>query len=142
MICCCLTDKESGFCRGLSREGLKRIRGELGWRGKLVMLIESGATGEDGTSHDELCTPAGLKRIAEVLEGVGPPIGRIVTWNSTGVATVTALVKDAHAAGLVVHPPTRCGRTRCRSVVPRWLRCTWRCFATRGSTGCLRISPT
>jgi len=106
MICCCLTDKESGFCRGLSREGLKRIRGELGWRGKLVMLIESGATGEDGTSHDELCTPAGLKRIAEVLEGVGPPIGRIVTWNSTGVATVTALVKDAHAAGLVVHPYT------------------------------------
>jgi glycerophosphoryl diester phosphodiesterase len=70
------------------------------------MLIESGATGEDGTSHDELCTPAGLKRIAEVVEGVGPPIGRIVTWNSTGVGTVTALVKDAHAAGLVVHPYT------------------------------------
>jgi glycerophosphoryl diester phosphodiesterase len=70
------------------------------------MLIESGATGEDGTSHDELCTPAGLKKIAEVVEGVGPPIGRIVTWNSTGVAKMTALVKDAHTAGLVVHPYT------------------------------------
>lgn len=100
------TKADACFVQCFEWEELKRIRGELGWRGKLVMLIESGATGEDGTSHDELCTPAGLKKIAEVVEGVGPPIGRIVTWNSTGVAKMTALVKDAHTAGLVVHPYT------------------------------------
>ena len=94
------------FVQCFEWEELKRIRGELGWRGKLVMLIEGDGTSEDGTSYDEMCTPAGLEKIAAVVEGIGPPIGRIATWNAAGVATVTALVKDAHAAGLVVHPYT------------------------------------
>ena len=94
------------FVQCFEWEELKRIRGELGWRGKLVMLIEGDATSEDGTNYDEMCTPAGLKRIAEVVEGIGPPITRIATWNAAGAATATTLVKDAHAAGLVVHPYT------------------------------------
>lgn len=100
------TKADACFVQCFEWEELKRIRGELGWRGKLVMLIESDATGEDGTSYEEMCTPAGLKKIAEVVEGIGPPISRIATWSAAGVATVTALVKDAHAVGLVVHPYT------------------------------------
>jgi glycerophosphoryl diester phosphodiesterase len=39
-------------------------------------------------------------------DGFGPPVGRIARWSAAGHATVTALVKDAHAAGLVVHSYT------------------------------------
>jgi glycerophosphoryl diester phosphodiesterase len=100
------TKGDACFVQCFEWEELKRIRGELGWRGRLVLLIEGDSTGEDGTSYDEICTPAGLKMIAQVVEGIGPPIGRIVTWNAAGVTTATALVKDAHAVGLVVHPYT------------------------------------
>ena len=87
-------------------EEVRRIRGELGWPGRIVMLIESGKKGDDGTDHDVLCTLEGLKELAKIADGIGPPIGRIVTWSAAGEAKVTALVRDAHAAGLVVHPYT------------------------------------
>lgn len=94
------------FVQCFEWEELKRIRGEFAWAGRLVLLIEGDATSDDGTNYDEVCKPAGLKMIAQVVDGIGPPIGRIVMWNRTGVAAVTALVKDAHAAGLKVHPYT------------------------------------
>ena len=85
---------------------VKRIRTELGWKGRIVMLISDGAKEEDGADHNYLCTPAGLKEIAQVADGIGPAIARIVTWAPTGKRKVSDLVKNAHAAGLVVHPYT------------------------------------
>ena len=70
------------------------------------MLIEGKAKGADGADHGALCTKAGLRELAAVVDGIGPAIGRIVTWTPAGEQQVTTLVQDAHGAGLVVHPYT------------------------------------
>lgn len=86
---------------------VRRLRGELGWQGNLVMLIGGRATEADGVNHDALCTPAGIKELAALVDGIGPPIGRIVTWPAEGKKPqFSDLVPLAHAAKLVVHPYT------------------------------------
>ena len=86
---------------------VKRLRQEIGWRGRLVMLIEAKAKGDDGTDHGALCTETGLKELAKITDGIGPAIGRIVTWPAAGAAPkFTDLVKLAHAVKLTVHPYT------------------------------------
>lgn len=84
---------------------IRRLQGELGWRGNLVMLISGRATEADGVNHDELCTAAGIRELATLVNGIGPPTGRIVTWPGDGKEPqFTDLVPLAHAGGLVVHP--------------------------------------
>jgi glycerophosphoryl diester phosphodiesterase len=100
------TKADACFLQCFEWEEVRRIRGELGWRGRIVMLLEGGKNGDDGTDHNALCTPEGLKKLAEVVDGIGPNIGRVVTWSAAGEAKATTLVKDAHAVGLVVHPYT------------------------------------
>lgn len=86
---------------------IRRLRGELGWKGNLVMLIAARAVEADGVDHNALCTPDGIKELAGLVDGIGPPIGRIVTWPAAGKPPqFTKLVTLAHAAGLVVHPYT------------------------------------
>jgi glycerophosphoryl diester phosphodiesterase len=86
---------------------VRRLREELGWRGRLVMLIGAGAKGDDGTDNAYLCTPAGLEELAKFADGIGPAIGRIVTWPAArGGPKFTELVRPAHAERLVVHPYT------------------------------------
>jgi glycerophosphoryl diester phosphodiesterase len=85
---------------------VRRLRSELGWRGRLIMLVDSKAKGDDGTDHNYLCTPAGLKEIATLADGIGPAIARIVTWPSAGRPKFSELVKLAHAEKLLVHPYT------------------------------------
>ena len=86
---------------------VKRLRQEIGWRGRLVMLIESKATGEDGTDHNALCTATGLRELAAIVDGIGPAIARVVTWPAAGAAPkFTGLVALAHAEKLAVHPYT------------------------------------
>jgi glycerophosphoryl diester phosphodiesterase len=84
-----------------------RLRNDLGWRGQLIMLIESKAKGDDGTDHDYLSTLAGVKEIAKVADGIGPSINRLVTWATNESAPkFSNLVKLAHAEKLAVHPFT------------------------------------
>ena len=86
---------------------VKRLRQEIGWRGRLIMLIEGKAKGEDGTDFAQLCTVAGLRELAQVADGIGPAIGRIVSWPTAGAAPkFTDLVALAHAEKLAVHPYT------------------------------------
>lgn len=86
---------------------VRRLRQDLGWRGHLVMLIESKAKGEDGTDYDFLCTPAGVKEIAKFADGIGPSISRIMSWPSSMAAPkFSELVGLAHGEKLVVHPFT------------------------------------
>jgi glycerophosphoryl diester phosphodiesterase len=100
------TKADACFLQCFELAEVKRIRGELGWKGRMVMLIEAKAKGEDGTDHEALCTEAGLREVAKVVDGIGPAIGRIVTWSSSTEKKTSELVKWAHAAGLVVHPYT------------------------------------
>lgn len=100
------TKADACFLQCFELPEVQRLRGELGWKGRIVMLIEGKAKGDDGTDYAALCTAAGLKDLAKIADGIGPAIGRIVTWSSATEKKVTTLVADAHAAGLVVHPYT------------------------------------
>lgn len=83
-------------------EELKRLRGELGWEGRLVQLLGENRWGiAPGTDYDHLKTPEGLAEIATVADGIGPWLKQVVTG-----AGVTPLVADAQAAGLAVHAYT------------------------------------
>jgi glycerophosphoryl diester phosphodiesterase len=86
---------------------IKRLRGELGWKGRLVMLIAAGAREPDGTDHGYLCTAAGVKELAGLVDGIGPAIGRLVTWPAPGAAAkFSDLARLAQSAKLALHPYT------------------------------------
>ncbi|MFH9860935.1 glycerophosphodiester phosphodiesterase [Streptomyces sp. NPDC017202] len=83
-------------------------------RNPLVVLL-SGATtrpwdfvetGDPRTVAD-LVTREGLREIAGYAQGIGPTLDLVVPRDAAGnLTTPTTLVKDAHAAGLVLHPYT------------------------------------
>lgn len=61
----------------------------------------------DPRTYGELATPAGLRAVARYADGAGPPKDYIVPRDATGRSLQpTSFVRDAHAAGLVVHPYT------------------------------------
>lgn len=80
---------------------------------RLIQLIDdSGAPWDLATQGDrrtfrELVLPAGLKEIAGYASGIGPSKVLIVPVDKNGqLLAPTALVQDAHAAKLLVHPWT------------------------------------
>jgi glycerophosphoryl diester phosphodiesterase len=85
---------------------VKRIRDELGWKGRLVQLLGAGEKGDDGTDMTFLRSPAGLEELARVADGIGPAIGSIISGKGVADRRVTSLVRDAHACNLAVHPYT------------------------------------
>jgi glycerophosphoryl diester phosphodiesterase len=79
----------------------------------LVQLLD--ATGKpfdfvvsgDPRTYRDLATPAGLAEIARYARGIGPNKDLIVPRSSTNhLLAPTSLVRDAHRAGLLVHPFT------------------------------------
>ncbi|MEU9593599.1 glycerophosphodiester phosphodiesterase [Streptomyces sp. NPDC048219] len=63
-------------------------------------------TGDPRTTAD-LVTPAGLKEIASYAQGIGPTLDLIIPKDAAGNLTEpTTLVRDAHRAGLILHPYT------------------------------------
>jgi len=86
------------FVQCFEAEELERLRNALGWQGRLVLLL--GAAPKDGA--DPLLAPGALAEVAQVVDGIGPPLGRVVDADGRP----TPLVATAHAAGLVVHPYT------------------------------------
>jgi glycerophosphoryl diester phosphodiesterase len=94
--------------QGFDWQETRRIRAELGYRGRLVQLIGENRWREaPGTDYDHLRTAQGLAEIAAVADGIGPWMAQIVRGRaSDGTPEVTDLVARAHAAGLIVHPYT------------------------------------
>ena len=72
---------------------LQRLRSELGWKGRLVLLT--------GGKTPLLETAEGLKEIAKVVDGIGPALAAVAEGRKP-----TGLVERAHAVGLKVHPYT------------------------------------
>ncbi|MCX4968275.1 glycerophosphodiester phosphodiesterase [Streptomyces sp. NBC_00654] len=66
-------------------------------------FVEAG----DPRTVADLVTPAGLKWMASFAQGIGPTLDLIIPKDASGrLTSPTALVKDAHAQGLVLHPYT------------------------------------
>ena len=101
------TKSDPCFLQCFELTEVRRLRGELGWKGRLIMLMGGAAKEPDGTDFSALCTPAGIRELAGLVDGIGPAISRIVTWPAGGGAPrFTELVPLARAAGLAVHPYT------------------------------------
>jgi glycerophosphoryl diester phosphodiesterase len=61
----------------------------------------------DPRTYGDLATPAGLREVARYADGAGPSKDYIVPRDATGRSLApTTFVKDAHDAGLLVHPYT------------------------------------
>ncbi|WP_071898618.1 glycerophosphodiester phosphodiesterase [Cystobacter ferrugineus] len=97
---------------------LKDIRAKIGtsqpnW--KLVQLMEEASlqpydfvVAKDARTYADLMTEAGMKEIATYAQGVGPYKRSIidVDANTGAFLKPSSLVRNAHAANLIVHPYT------------------------------------
>jgi glycerophosphoryl diester phosphodiesterase len=81
----------------------QRLRNDLDVKAKLIQLIGENDWLESPTNYDFLKTPAGLAAIAKVAQGIGPWIPQLVDFKTM---QPTGFVKQAHIAGLLVHPYT------------------------------------
>ena len=86
----------------------RRMREELGTQLPLVQLIAGPPrSAGDDDRHAELVTDAGLAKIAEYAQGIGPALNRIVTGiDDDGQPVFSELAPLAHRHGLAVHPYT------------------------------------
>ena len=85
----------------------RRLRDELQTKLKLVQLIGENDWNESPTDFNELRTAAGLEQLARYADAIGPWMPHVVQGvDDQGKLVFTPLVKQAHAAGLLVHPYT------------------------------------
>jgi glycerophosphoryl diester phosphodiesterase len=80
---------------------LARIRHDLDSDLTLVQLIGDNSWEESNTDYDTLRRPAGLRELAETVDGIGPWLAHCFE-TSDRVPRSTGLVEAAHAAGLFV----------------------------------------
>jgi glycerophosphoryl diester phosphodiesterase len=85
---------------------LKTIRAKT--KARLVLLTAGvgGPPDLPNVTYSQLVSPSGLKGVALYADGLGPDKAQIVPQDAATLLPTTSLVKDAHAAGLVVHPWT------------------------------------
>ncbi len=81
----------------------QRLRNELEVKVKLIQLIGENDWQESPTDYDFLKTPLGLEAIAKIAQGIGPWIPQLIDLKTM---QPSALVEQAHLAGLQVHPYT------------------------------------
>jgi glycerophosphoryl diester phosphodiesterase len=103
--------KAAVFIQSFEVGNLQRLRRKT--RVPMVQLIE--ATGApfdyvasgDRRTYADLIAPAGLADIAKYANAIGPNKSLVIPRDAAGVlGSPTTLVRDAHAAGLGVHPWT------------------------------------
>lgn len=81
---------------------VRRIRHELGWVGRLLLLLGSGKKTPEGIQFKEALTPRDLPELAKTIDGIGPSLKGILGPDKKP----TSLTAEAHAQGLVLHPYT------------------------------------
>jgi glycerophosphoryl diester phosphodiesterase len=84
----------------------RRIRQGLGYRGRLVQLLGDNGWKEAAVDYDALRTEEGLAEIAQVADAIGPWLPHVVAGVDADGSRISALVANAHARGLAVHPYT------------------------------------
>jgi glycerophosphoryl diester phosphodiesterase len=73
---------------------------------RIQLVSPTGAPTDSKTSYQDMVTASGMQTIAAYANGVGPDWSMVIPTVDGGLGPATALVKDAHAAGLKVHPWT------------------------------------
>lgn len=106
------------YLQCFEHDEILRLRGELGWKGRLVQLLGGDKPGEGNSDYARFRTPEGLKELATRVDGIGPAMGDVITGTAAGERTFTPLVANAHAAGLEVHPYTARA-----DALPKWAAC-------------------
>ena len=103
--------KASVFIQSFETANLKELHGKT--RLPLVQLLDElgrpydFVVSGDPRTYADLATPAGLRDIARYADGVGPSKDYIVPRDADGRSLPpTSFVRDAHRAGLLVHPYT------------------------------------
>jgi glycerophosphoryl diester phosphodiesterase len=101
------------FIQSFEVENLRRLHGMT--RLRLIQLLDAqgGPADHAQPSYAAMATPAGLRAVARYAWGIGP--NKAMLWAGD---RPTPLVRDAHAAGLRVHPWTF--RAENYFVDPRW----------------------
>ncbi len=101
------------FVQSFELASLARLRTELGVAIGLIFL--AGATGSpvdlvaagDSRTYADLTSADGLAALGATVDGIGPDKDQVIPRDASGrLGGPTALVRDAHAAGLLVHPYT------------------------------------
>ncbi len=99
------------FIQCFETASLKTLRGLVNCR-QIFLVDSEGAPADlvkagDTRTYADLITPEGLKTVASFADGIGPYKDLILPRDAAGNwMSPTSLVKDAHAAGLAVHPWT------------------------------------
>ena len=96
------------FLQCFDHSTLKRLARELPAALPLIQLIGENDWGEDSDAdYEQMRTPEGLAGVAAYATGIGPHLHQILTGvDNDGHPLLSALVQNAHAQGLEVHPYT------------------------------------
>jgi glycerophosphoryl diester phosphodiesterase len=96
------------FIQSFEAANLRTLAGHFRVEVPLVFLTSaSGTPFNDPRSYADYLTPAGLKELSQFVDGIGPDKSQIIPRNADGtLGTPTALVPNAHRAGLKVIPYT------------------------------------
>jgi glycerophosphoryl diester phosphodiesterase len=99
------------FVQSFEVANLKALRKQL--RVPLVQLTSSSGApydfvvAGDKRTYADIVSPAGLREVATYAKGLGPSKDQVIPLDAAGkLGQPTALVANAHRAGLVVHPYT------------------------------------
>lgn len=101
-------DDAPAFVQSFEARNLKDLHTRLRLRTRKVFLTSaSGNPFNDTTSYAQHLTPAGLADLRTYVRGIGPDKNQVIPRLADGtLGTPSSLIRDAHKAGLVLHPYT------------------------------------
>jgi glycerophosphoryl diester phosphodiesterase len=82
------------YLQCFEHEEVLRLRSELGWKGKLIQLLNAKSL--------TLCEDKNISALAQIVTGIGPPLSVVIDAKGQ----LTDLIRRAHQTGLKVHPYT------------------------------------
>jgi glycerophosphoryl diester phosphodiesterase len=85
---------------------LKKLKAKTAARLVLLVSNEGGPADLPNVKYADLVTAQGLKDVAVYADGLGPHWNLVVPTDGKTLLPATDLMKNAHAAGLAVHPWT------------------------------------
>ena len=92
------------FIQSFEVDNLRALRSRTKLRLIQLMAAEGGPADRKSISYADMAKPAGLVKIARYADGIGVEKAMIIPRDEQGrLQPPTPLVRDAHAAGLLVH---------------------------------------